>query len=146
MVTEHPRMRRLPKVFVVVVGLSLIATLGVGCKQGLNERCEQDSDCASGLKCSKSIGGPINPGVCESNTGTPDTGVPQDVDAGTDASDDAPMSVDADATDDAPLSTDATMSDTPSDTPSTSDAPADTPSTSDAPADTSATSDAASAD
>ena len=32
-----------------------------GCKQGLGERCQQDSDCASGI-CSKS-----DPRVCQGN-------------------------------------------------------------------------------
>jgi hypothetical protein len=38
-----------------------------GCKQGLGERCQQDSDCASGV-CSKS-----DPRICQSNGSGVDT-------------------------------------------------------------------------
>ena len=34
---------------------------GAGCKQGIGERCQQDSDCSSGI-CSKS-----DPRVCQGN-------------------------------------------------------------------------------
>ena len=84
-------MRRLPQVFVVVVGLSLIATLGVGCKQGEGERCEQTSDCADGLRCSR-MEVSAEAGRCEEpNTVQPDasTGNGDPDDAGTDAGDDA---------------------------------------------------------
>ena len=48
----------------LVTALLAVAALvpGIaGCKQGIGERCQQDSDCASGI-CSKS-----DPRVCQSN-------------------------------------------------------------------------------
>ena len=93
MVTEHPRMRRLPQVF-VVVGLSLIAILGVGCKQGEGERCEQTSDCADGLRCSRmevsaeagrcEVPNTVQPDASTGNGGTGDGGrAARDGDGGT---------------------------------------------------------------
>ena len=134
MVTEHPRMRRLPKLF-VVVGLSLFVTLGVGCKQGEGERCEQDSDCADGLRCSR-MEVSAEAGRCEApNTVQPDastgnggtgggggSGGNGGDDAGSDAGDDA---AGTDASDDAPMSVDATSSDASGDTSSTSDGASD---------------------
>ena len=132
MVTEQPRMSRLPGF--LVVGLSLIAILGVGCKQGEGERCEQNSDCASGLQCSRTeVSAEAgrcevpNTGQADASSGDNDAGAVDD-DAGSDAGDDA-AGTDAadDATGDAPTTSDA------------ADAPADMSMPSDA-----ATSDAAS--
>ena len=129
MVTEQPRMSRLPG-FLVVVGLSLIATLGVGCKQGEGERCEQTSDCSSGLRCSRTEVS-AEAGRCEVPPSGPsdasadnDAGVIDD-DAGTDAGDDAPgTDAAADAAGDAAMTSDA--ADAPADMSVPSDAaPAD---------------------
>jgi len=120
-------MRRLPQAFVVVVGLSLIATIGIGCKQGEGERCEQNSDCSSGLVCSRIMEVSAEAGRCQaSRSAQPDAATGNDAgngiddDAGSDAADDAgdadaPAS---DAADDAPVTTDA-------DTSSTSDGASD---------------------
>jgi hypothetical protein len=125
-------MRRLSRVL-VVVGLSLVATLGVGCKQGLNERCEQDSDCSDGLQC-RPEGVSAEGGRCvNSSTVVPDAATDFDAgssgsDAGTDGPDGAGGgdAGGADAPDDAPLTSDATGSDAPGDTPPTpADASAD---------------------
>jgi hypothetical protein len=35
-----------------IAALALLVLSGAACKQGLNDRCELDSDCSSGLKCS----------------------------------------------------------------------------------------------
>ena len=52
MVTERPRMNRLRTV-ASVAALALLVLSGTACKQGAGDRCELDSDCASGLVCSK---------------------------------------------------------------------------------------------
>ena len=129
MVTEQPRMSRLPRVFVVVVGLSLIATLGVGCKQGEGERCEQSSDCASGLTCSR-MEVSAEAGRCRApGSDELDAATGGDQDAGSDAGDDAAGTTDAagtDASDDAPVTSDANSSDATADAPSSaSDATVD---------------------
>jgi hypothetical protein len=54
MVTERPRMNRLRTV--VSAALALFALSGIACKQGLNGRCELNSDCGDGLKCSTGDG------------------------------------------------------------------------------------------
>jgi hypothetical protein len=125
-------MRRLSRVL-VVVGLSLVTTLGVGCKQALNERCEQDSDCEDGLQC-RPEGVSAEGGRCvNSSTVVPDAATELDAgssdnDAGTDAGDDAggTDSGGADAPDDGPMTSDATGSDASGDMSSTpTDASAD---------------------
>jgi hypothetical protein len=40
------------RIVAVVAALALLVLSGTACKQGLNDRCELDSDCAGGLKCS----------------------------------------------------------------------------------------------
>jgi hypothetical protein len=67
---------------VVLAALSLASSLVVGCHQDLGERCEQNSDCGSGL-CSGT--GAANPGIC--TTGVISGGQ-------TDAATDAPLSSD----------------------------------------------------
>jgi len=53
----------------LVTALFVLALVpgAAGCKQGLGERCQQDSDCASGV-CSKS-----DPRICQSNGSGVDT-------------------------------------------------------------------------
>lgn len=138
MVTEQPRMSRLPRFF-VVVGLSLIATLGVGCKQGEGERCELHSDCADGLECDRegvsgeaSICVPIGGGADLDASTEDDAGTGGD-DAGSDAADDAggtdgggtdggvADSGPTDGPDDAPMTSDGGPSDAPADMSTPSD-------------------------
>jgi hypothetical protein len=45
----------------LVTALFAVVPVIAGCKQGIGERCQQDSDCASGI-CSKS-----DPRVCQGN-------------------------------------------------------------------------------
>ncbi len=47
--------------------LAVLVLGAAGCKQGIGERCQQDSDCASGI-CSKS-----DPRVCQGNGSGTDT-------------------------------------------------------------------------
>jgi len=127
-------MRRLPQAFVVVVGLSLIATLGIGCKQGEGERCEQTSDCSSGLVCSRIMEVSAEAGRCQASrsvqpdaaTGN-DAGNGIDDDAGSDAADDAGGTdgTGSDGADDAPMTADAVSADAPSTADAASDATAD---------------------
>jgi hypothetical protein len=52
----------------LVTALFVVALVPVsGCKQGIGERCQQDSDCGSGI-CSKS-----DPRVCQGNGSGTDT-------------------------------------------------------------------------
>jgi hypothetical protein len=130
-------MSRLPRVF-VVVGLSLIATLGVGCKQGEGERCELNSDCADGLECDREgVSGEASICVVPGGGQEPDASVEDDAgttgdDAGTDAADDAGGTdgggTDGGATDgatDAPMTGEGGASDAPADMSTASDAGTD---------------------
>ncbi len=51
----------------LVTALFALVPVATGCKQGIGERCQQDSDCASGI-CSKS-----DPRVCQGNGSGADT-------------------------------------------------------------------------
>ena len=127
-------MRRLPQALVVVVGLSLIATIGIGCKQGEGERCEQNSDCSSGLVCSRIMEVSAEAGRCQASrsvqpdaaTGN-DAGNGIDDDAGSDVADDAggTDAAGSDGADDAPMTTDAVSADASSTSDGASDATAD---------------------
>ena len=66
--------------------LSLASLLVVGCKQDVGERCEQNSDCASGL-CTDMSQGASAPGICEATlpTGTTSDAATSFPDAGADA-------------------------------------------------------------
>jgi hypothetical protein len=44
--------------------LALALVLGPGCKQGLGDRCEIDSDCEQGLECENPAGAMEGSGVC----------------------------------------------------------------------------------
>jgi hypothetical protein len=53
----------------LIGGLLLAALAAVGCKQGVGDRCEQNSDCSSGI-CNNGNGAGSN-GICaDSTTGT----------------------------------------------------------------------------
>jgi hypothetical protein len=67
---------------VVLVTVSLASLLVVGCKQDIGERCEQDSDCHSGL-CSQT-GASAQGGICEDTlpTGSFDAATPSDAASG----------------------------------------------------------------
>jgi hypothetical protein len=88
-VTQRPLMSRLTFQLrhVVLVTLSLASLFVVGCKQDLGERCEQGSDCYSGM-CSQT-GASAQGGTCRDE---PATGVSSDAaatfDAGSDATSD----------------------------------------------------------
>ena len=45
------RLRTVPRTVLSVAALALLMSSGVACKQGVGERCEQNSDCKSGLIC-----------------------------------------------------------------------------------------------
>jgi hypothetical protein len=67
---------------VVLVTVSLASLLVVGCKQDIGERCEQDSDCHSGL-CSQT-GASAQGGVCQDTlpTGSFDAAMTSDAPSG----------------------------------------------------------------
>jgi hypothetical protein len=61
------RLLRLTAVFALLAPLVLVA----GCKQGLGDRCQVQSDCDDGLLCVLPAGAtPQAGGVCQSTTGT----------------------------------------------------------------------------
>jgi len=51
----------------IATAIATLAAGAAGCKQGLGERCQQDSDCSSGV-CSKS-----EPRICQGNGSGVDT-------------------------------------------------------------------------
>jgi hypothetical protein len=56
-----------PVTALFALAIAPLAAGSAGCKQGLGERCQQDSDCSSGV-CSKS-----DPRVCQGNGSGVDT-------------------------------------------------------------------------
>jgi hypothetical protein len=106
-------MRRAPLILALsfACGLSSLA-----CKQDLNERCEQHSDCASGY-CRGAGTTSAMGGTCQTGPSTPDASTPIDA-----TTTDAPRDVASDASDAA----DATSSDAPQ-TDATTDVPVGAP-------------------
>ena len=98
-----------PRFLIVACGWLALTLSAAGCKQGEGDRCEQDSDCQSGLVCRDII---MGSGACRSpnaaptsgtggttvTTGTGGSGVAVDAEADT-ATSDAPV----DALTDAPV-------------------------------------------
>jgi hypothetical protein len=82
-------------VLVTISLASLLVFFGVGCRQDVGERCEQDSDCYSGY-CTGT--GAANPGMCQSG---PTTGGFVDASVTIDAGSDAMSSDAGDAVSDA---------------------------------------------
>ena len=91
-----------------VAGFTLAAALVLGtagCKQGVGQRCQVDSDCSSGLQCYTGLSQSVpHEGECQAAgfTGQHDAAVEED--AGVDAQHDAALQDDAfngDAQDDA---------------------------------------------
>ena len=104
-------MPRLPRVAVALSFVVALATVGVGCKQGVGDRCEHDEDCESGLICRNSRLGPTSTegGKCEDPRTTP-----QDASTGGSDADDVDAPADASTADagaDAPATSDAAPSD-----------------------------------
>ncbi|HEX2571962.1 MAG TPA: hypothetical protein VH877_20635 [Polyangia bacterium] len=62
----------------------LLATLPAltACKEGINERCQVDSDCRSDLQCVLPAGGNVQEGGTCQPRGTVDATVPRDASAG----------------------------------------------------------------
>jgi hypothetical protein len=58
---------RIATVIALALALASLAAGAAGCKQGIGERCQQDSDCSSGV-CSKS-----DPRICQGNGSGVDT-------------------------------------------------------------------------
>jgi hypothetical protein len=78
---------------VTLVGLALASLLVVGCKQDIGERCEQDSDCNSGL-CTLT-GASAMGGICTTGVVLIDAAAPPDTAVATDARDGAADAADA---------------------------------------------------
>jgi hypothetical protein len=114
----------------LLAGLVTLALAGVGCKQGIGDRCEQNSDCSDGLACDYAGMTTAEAGKCyDPNARTTDAAT-QDVATTNDAEDTAPDQADdsssADASDDVPQGSDgATDGGTPPDDGGTPDAAGD---------------------
>jgi hypothetical protein len=75
----------------LVAGLVTLALSGLACKQGLGDRCEQNSDCGSGLVCDRNgQATTAEGGRCVSSSAPPP-------DSGTE--EDTAVSIDADLSD-----------------------------------------------
>jgi hypothetical protein len=123
---------------VSVAALVLFALSGAACKQGLGERCELNSDCGDGLKCSGGDGTtmadsgnhcvstsappPVDASVVDTGGGNDDVGTT--IDTATDTATDQAMTTDA-STGDAPVDTSASDTASGSDTGATPDASPD---------------------
>jgi hypothetical protein len=90
----------------LILALSLACGLSsLGCKQGLGQRCEQNSDCESGVCTYNGLTSAMG-GTCRATKGAPDSGTSVDAlpptDAkGSDATSDATDAADAFSTPDA---------------------------------------------
>ena len=75
----------MPTVRLLAITLFLAFPLVAGCQQGLNERCQVDSDCSSDLICVlPSMATAAEGGTCQLRNGTnPDASVIQDLTAST---------------------------------------------------------------
>ncbi len=70
------RLLRLTAVFALLAPLCLAS----GCKQGVGERCQVQSDCDDGLLCVLPAGGtPQAGGTCQMQGGTADMAIPVDM-------------------------------------------------------------------
>jgi hypothetical protein len=70
------RLLRLTAVFALLAPLCLAS----GCKQGVGERCQVQSDCDDGLLCVLPAGGtPQAGGTCQMQGGTADMATPSDM-------------------------------------------------------------------
>jgi len=86
-----------PRFLIVACGWLALTLSAAGCKQGEGDRCEQDSDCQSGLVCRDII---MGSGACRSPNATPTSGTGgTTVATGTGGSDGA-VDAEADATSD----------------------------------------------
>jgi hypothetical protein len=68
--------------FTVVLGLTAPLSLVAGCKQGVGERCQVQSDCDDNLICTLPAGGtPQAGGTCQANVAAPQdlSAAPQDL-------------------------------------------------------------------
>jgi hypothetical protein len=105
-VVTHPPMLRGLRLLGPCAGLlALFSLLAPACKQSSNDRCEIDSDCASGLTCqTNSTTTTQHDGICGPGTATvppPDAAVP-DAPAADAPAADAPAAPDAVPSDIAP--------------------------------------------
>jgi len=103
-----------------------LALSGMACKQGLGDRCEQNSDCSSGLVCNYNGLTTADMGRCiDQNAPTPDAGVEDDSGPPVDAEipDTAPDQADDGSSSDA---SDAALAVDGGDAATGSDAPIDT--------------------
>jgi hypothetical protein len=108
-VSERSRMSRSSTILGFAALALALALGGAGCKQGIGQRCEIDSDCSSG-RCSTNVAGVG--GTCEGTTPPPPTpkmdsgadaegadgpAADAEADAGEDAAADVPAGADAEA-------------------------------------------------